>query len=84
MNLIPALSRTLAVSGTRNTLQPRFSKNVHSRDMPIVLPPHEPPVKTNLWQILLSDSGLTAQLIYKRKQTINEIIKIVKRAEEYR
>ena len=37
----------MAVSGTRYTFQPKFSKKVESLAWPVVLPPHGPPVNTS-------------------------------------
>ena len=44
---IPPDMRTVAVSGTRNTFQPRLSKKVASWAWPVVLPPQGPPVRTS-------------------------------------
>ena len=44
---IPPDISTVAVSGTRYTFQPRFSKYVASLACAVVLPPHGPPVNTS-------------------------------------
>ena len=55
--LIPPDMRTVAVSGTRKTFQPRLSKNVARWAWPVVFPPHGPPVRTNLWTLLVGGTG---------------------------
>lgn len=39
------LNRTVAVSGTRYTFHPRFSKNVDRRACDVVLPPQGPAIR---------------------------------------
>merc|ERR1712128_140027 len=49
--------RTVAVSGTRNTFQPRLSKKVARCAWPVVLPPQGPPVSTSLCILLVGGIG---------------------------
>ena len=54
---MPPDIRTVAVSGTLNTFQPRLSKKVARWACPVVFPPQGPPVSTSLWILRLGGIG---------------------------